>query len=514
MTAHRSWIPALALAAFLALAPAGFPADASELRVGYSSDAVTLDPANHRSRVTEGIILNMYDALLARTDDMRVVPELAESWSQINPTTYEFKLRRGVRFHSGDEMTADDVKYTYDRLTKPNAMGGQTSPRQSLVGPLKDTEIVDKYTVRFVLREPWPIFTAYVPFNQIVSKSFTEKVGTPAMATQANGTGPFKLVEWRRGDAVILERFAVYYGGSPDLPPVGPARVDRVIFKIIPETASRVAALLAGEVDIIDELPHHAIKQLQANPRTKVLATNGTRSFFMPLNNTRPPFNDKRVRQAANHAVDRKLVIDRILSGLAVPLDGIISPQSYGFNANLKNYDYSTDKAKRLLAEAGHPNGIDVTLDVDNPFKDQAEALAQMLTRAGIRTKVQIWERTAMADLWKNPQTNGRDMTFQSWGDGALDPVGIFVPVLRTKDRGNYSGYGNPEVDKLLDAANTETDTAKRSAMYQQAQAIVNDEAPLIFLWLPQDVYGASARLKGWQPSPRGVIKLHEAAVD
>ena len=489
-------------------------AGAAELRVGYSADATSLDPANHRSRISEGVILNMYDALLARTDDMRIVPELAESYRQLSPTVYEFKLRQGVKFHDGSEMTSEDVKYSFDRLTKPNAMGGQTSPRQSLLGPLKDTEIVDRYTVRFVLSAPWPILPAYLPFQQVVSKAFTEATGTAGMATKANGTGPFKLVEWRRGDSIILERFADYYGGSPDLPPVGPARVDRVIFKVIPEAASRVAALLAGEVDIIDELPHHAIKQVEASPRTKVLAANGTRSFFLPLNNTKAPFNDVRVRQAANHALDKKLIIDRILNGRAVPLDNVISPQSFGYNKDVARYEYSQDKARKLMADAGLAGGVDVTFDVDGPFKDQAEVIAQMLGRVGIRAKVQLWERTAMADVWKKPETNGRDMTFQSWGDGALDPVGIFVPVLRTKDRGNFSGYGNPEVDKLLDAATNETDQAKRAKLYEDAQAIVSREAPLVFLWLPQDIYGASARLKGWQPSPRGVIKLHDAAVE
>ncbi len=492
----------------------GSAAVAAELRVGYSADITTLDPANHRSRVTEGLILNLYDALLARTDDMKIVPELAESWKQIDATTYEFVLRKGVKFHSGSEMTADDVKFTFDRLVKDGAMGGQTSPRKSLLGPLKDTSIVNPTTVRFHLAEPWPILAAYLPFQQVVSKAFVEKVGTPAMATQADGTGPFKLVDWRRGDSIILERFDGYYGGSPDLAPVGKAGVDRVVFKIIPESASRVAALLAGEVDLIDELPVHSIKQIEANPRTKVLATNGTRSFFIPMNNTKPPFNDARVRLAANLAVDRKLIIDRVLSGLATPLNGLLSPESYGFNADLPSLALDIDRAKKLLAEAGHPNGIDATLDVANAFKDVAEAVASQLTRAGIRTKVQLWEQTTLSQTWAKPETNGRDMVFQSWGDGALDPVGIFVPVLKGKDRGNYSGYANKDVDALLTAADTEVDVAKRSKMYQDAQAIVAKDAPLIFLWLPQDVYGGSARLKNWRPSPRGVVKLHDARVD
>ena len=507
---HRYLLATAALAIAMPVASLA----AADLRVGYSSDITTLDPANHRSRVTEGVIHNMYDAVVTRTDDMRVVPEIAESITQIDPTTWEVVIRKGIKFHDGSELTAEDVKFTFDRLTKENAMDGKTSPRKSLVGPVADTIVTGPLKVQFKLASPWPIFKAYLPFNQVVSKAFVEKVGTDGMATRAMGSGPFKLVEWRRGDSVILERFEGYYGGATDIPPVGPAAVDRAIFKVIPEPASRVAALLAGEVDLIDDLPPHQIKQVEANARTKVLKTNGTRSFFVDFNTTKPPFDKVKVRQAANHAVDRQLIIDKLLSGLAVQLATLISPDSYGYNADLKPYAFDLDKAKALLAEAGYPNGVDVTLDVDNPFKEQAEILAAMLTKAGIRTKVQLWERTALSDLWKNPEKHDRNMFFRSWGDGALDPVGIFVPVLKTKDRGNNSGYSNAEVDRLLTAADTETDVEKRSRMYQDAQAIIYEEVPLLFLWLPQDVYGASKRLTGWQPSPRGIIKLHDARIE
>ncbi len=500
----------LATAAVLLLPSA--PSDAAELRVGYSSDIVTLDPANHRSRVTEGVIHNMYDAVVTRTDDMRVVPEIAASFEQIDATTYEVKIRPGITFHDGSPLTAEDVKFTFDRLTREGAMGGETSPRQSLAGPIKDTHVVDELTVRFELESFWPIFQAYLPFNQVVSKAFVEAVGNDGMATQAMGSGPFKLVEWRRGDAIIMERFDAYYGGAVDIPPAGPAQVDRVIFRVIPEPASRLAALLAGEVDLIDELPHHAIGQVEANPATKVLRTNGTRSFFVDFNNRVPPFDNPLVRQAANHAIDRDLIIERILSGLATPLATLISPDSYGYNPDLEVYAYDPERAKALLAEAGHADGVDVTIDVDNPFKEQAEVIAAMLTEVGIRASVQLWERTALTDVWRAPD-HDRHMNFRSWGDGALDPVGIFVPVLKTADRGNFSGYSNAEVDRLLTAADSEVDVDARSRLYQEAQAIIHEEAPLLYLWLPQDVYGASARLE-WQPSPRGIVKLHRARIE
>lgn len=503
----------LVTATVLAIGTAASTAHASEIRVGLSSGIVTLDPANHRSRVTEGVLLNMYDALLARDDDMKLVPELAESYRQIDATTYEFKLRRGVHFHDGSEMTADDVAFTFKRLTQTGAMDGQTSPRKSLLGPLTSVTIVDPYTVEFHLAKPWPNLPAYLPFQEIVSKAFVERVHTQGMATQEDGTGPFQLVEWRKGDQIVMRRFDDYYGGSPEIPPFGKARVDRVIFRFMPDNAARVAALLAGEVDIIDQLPIDAMKQVEANPGTRVLTSASTNSFFIDLNNTRPPFNDARVRRAANYAIDRQLIINRLLGGLGTPLNGLLNPQSFGFNPRLQPFDFDPAKAKSLLAAAGYPHGIDVTLDIDNSQKDIGETIAAMLTRAGIRTKVQLWERTTLAEVWRKPASNGRDMMLTSWGDGALDPVGIFVPVLHTGGSGNDSGYSNKLVDSLLDSAETESNPATRSDLYQRAQVIVREDAPLLFLWLPKDVYGVSARLRYWRPSPRGVIKLHGASV-
>ena len=292
---------------------------AADIRVGFGLDALTLDPGNHRSRETETILRNMYDGLLTRDSKMQVVPELVTGWRQTDVTTYEFKLRQGVKFHSGDEMTSEDIKFTFDRLIKKDMIDGKSSPRAGLLGPLKEVVAVDKYTVLLKLEKPWAILPSMLPFQEVVSKAFVQKVGDKAMATQVNGTGPFKLVDWRRGDSITMERFAAYYGGSPAIPPVGPAKADRVIFKIIPENASRVAALLAGDVDIATELPVHMIKQIESSRNAQVMKVRGTRSFYVSLNNTKPPFNNPLVRKAANHALDKKLLLERVMQNAATP---------------------------------------------------------------------------------------------------------------------------------------------------------------------------------------------------
>jgi peptide/nickel transport system substrate-binding protein len=313
-------------------------------------------------------------------------------------------------------------------------------------------------------------------------------------------------VQWRRGEQLVLERSPGYFAGEA-------ACVDHLIVKIIPENASRVAALLAGDVDLINELPVDAIRQVEANPNTKVAAVNGTRTFFVSLNNTRPPFSDARVRQAANHALNRQVIIDRILRGRATALNGVMSPDAFGFNAKLPAYAYDVAKAKALLAAAGHPDGIDVTLDTDGAGKDMAEAIAALLTQAGIRAKVAVGEATQVRGKWLAKGTRDGDMWLSSWGNGSLDPIDIFNPTLRTGGSGNSSGFSNAEVDRLLDTASAETDPEKRADEYRAAQVIVNREAPWIFLWLPQDIYGVSARLTGFTPSPNGRLNLREACV-
>lgn len=516
MKIHK--LPLMATAAVLMSSALVMPiadTQANEVLIGYTEDALTLDPANHRKRTSQTIIRNMYDGLVTRDPNMNIVPQAAESWKAIDATTYEITLQKGITFHDGSPMTSEDVKYTFDRLTKEGAVGGQTSPRKSLVGPVKEVQIVDDRTVRFILESPWPQFMAFMTLHEIVSKKFTEKVGAEGISTNVMGSGPFKLAKWRKGDTVIMERYDGYYGGSQDLKPVGKACVDTAIFKIIPENSSRVAALLAGDVHIINDLPVHSVKRVENNPGTRVMAVNGTSSSFIALNNQVKPFNDIRVRWALAHALDRQLIVDKILNGNASLINGILGPDAFGKNKNLPAYEFDMAKSKALLVEAGYPDGLDLTLDVTGKDKDTGEAIASLLTKAGIRTKVVVGDSSQLTSRYRTKGQKPIDgqMYLSSWGNGSLDPVSIFVPVLRSNNRGNSSGYANPAVDKLLDAANSETDRSKRASLYSDAEDIVNKDLPMLFLWVAQDLYGVSNKLSGWQPSSDGRINLHDACV-
>jgi peptide/nickel transport system substrate-binding protein len=388
---RRSVITAPAAAAALLLSPQSGRSQPRpalrEVRVGITQDALTLDPANHRNRETQTLLRNIHDGLLTRDAGMRIQPEIAESFRAVDATTYEIRLRAGIRFHSGDALTAEDIKFTLDRLSKPNAMAGQTSPRRDLLGPLEDTIIVDPLTVRLKLSQPWALMQAMLPFQEVVNRRHLDRVGQEGMQTRTDGAGPFRLVDWRRGEAVIMERFADYYGGATDIPPAGPAQVDRVIFRVLPENSSRVAALLAGEVDIINELPPSAMRQVEASRGVQVAKVNGTRSFFVSLNLAKPPFNDVRVRRALNHALDKAIIINRVLGNTATPLRGVMSPDAFAFNPDLPEYRHDLDRARALLAEAGVAQGTEMVIDTTGATREIAEAIAALLSRTGLRVR-------------------------------------------------------------------------------------------------------------------------------
>ena len=271
-----------------------------------------------------------------------------------------------------------------------------------------------------------------------------------------------------------------------------------MIIKIIPENASRVAALLAGDVDIINELPAHDIRNVEANRNTKVMAVNGTRTFFVALNNTRKPFDDVRVRRAANHALNRQLIIDKLLNGRAEKLNGVISAAAFGFNLDLTEYAYDVKTAKALLAEAAMRRhrrhaGRRWTAEGDRP------AIAALLTQPVFAPRWP-WERDRRCARNGRRRASVRAKCGSPRGAmaGLTPPTSSSRPCKRAARQ--FAFYSNAEVDGLL-AAGGGTDTAKRAALYQQAQAIVNRDAPWIFLWLPQDLYvsrrGSRAGLRG-----------------
>ena len=501
------------------------------LIVGLSQAPTSLDPADHRWRASETVIRNMFDGLVTRDTRSGVHLELAEEMSWLDESTMEVKLRQGVKFHDGVEMTADDVVYTFDRIIQENAIEfpePHTSPRKGLIAPLESIEKVDDYTVVMNFSGPWPPAMQLLVHQQIVPKHYLEEVGTEGFIANPIGTGPFKFVEGQLDDQIVMERFDDYWGGAPDLEPVGAACVETAIFRVIPEASTRVAALLAGEVDIIQSVPSELIDTLAQTPGVQVKTAPGTQPQWLQLNVSNPLFEDVGVRQAMNYAIDKDLIVEAVYGGRAVPLPGPLSPFNNFVNTDLAPYPFDPDKALELLAEAGWADtdgdGIldkdgqpfAFTLDTIEDWRPLAEAVASLYRELGIDASVRFWEYSVL-----KPQLLAceRQAFMDDWGDSAFDPVGHFEAKWHTfvegepYGRGNFMCYSNDRVDELIKQGETTADTDERAVLYDEAQAIVYEEAPAVFLILPEEAEAASERVQNWEPASDSRVNLHDVCL-
>jgi peptide/nickel transport system substrate-binding protein len=499
--------------------------------VGLSAGPVTLDPADHRDRASETVIRNMFDGLVTRDSTSGVHLELAEALNWLDDVTLEVKLREGVLFHDGVEMTADDVVFTFERIIDENMIEypePHTSPRKGLIAPLESVEKTGDYTVVMHFSATWPVAMQMLVHQQIVPKHYLEEVGTEGFIAHPIGTGPFKFVSAKGLDEIVMERFDDYYGGAPDLEPVGPACVRQVVFKVIPEASTRVAALLAGEVDIIQAVPAELVDTLAQTSGIQVKGAAGTQPKWMEMNVNAAPFDDVLVRQAMNYAVDKDLIIEAIYGGRAVALPGPLSPYNNFVNKSLSPYPYDPDEALALLTEAGwtdsdgdgvlDKNGqtFSFTIDTLEDWRPLAEAVAAGYRAIGIDAAVRFWEISVLKPML---QAGERQAFLDDWGDSAFDPVGHFEAKWhgyvegQTYGRGNYSGYDNERVDELIKLGEVTADTAERQAIYDEAQQIVYEEAPAVFLILPEEAEAARADIENWTPASDSRINLHDVCV-
>jgi len=479
--------------------------------VGMATDSiVTLDPAAYSDRSTETVIRNIFDGLVTRTTDNRVVLEIAQAYRWVDEKTIEFDLKQDVFFHNGETLTAEDVVFTVERILYQE-IGG---PRQVFLKEVESVEKVEDYTVRFNLTSPWPVFLQMLVHVQIVPKDYLTEIGNAAFAENPVGSGPFEFVEGNLDDQVILKRFEEYYGGADELFPVGPANLDSAIFRFIPDVDDRVAALQSGEVHIVQNLTSNLVSELSTDPNIIIKTAVGTRPKFIDLNVTAPPFDDVRVRQALNYAVDAQTILNEVAGGFGIILPGPLSPANLYADPSLQPYGYDPDKAKTLLSEAEmNPEDISFSLDAYGSYVQIAEAVAAQLQAFGMDVTVSTREYADVKPMLLNCE---RQAFLRDWGDSAFDPVGYIEAKWQTQlegtpaGRGNFACYSNPMVDELIEAGASEPDETQRAEIYNELQQILVTEAPAIFLYVPQEVEAAASTVNNWEPSPDGRINLHD----
>jgi peptide/nickel transport system substrate-binding protein len=483
------------VASLIALAATGIAllvtggAESKTLRWASQGDPQTSDPFSQNEGLTNMFSQAVHDTLVMRDNALNLVPGLAASWQQINDTTWRFSLRRGVRFHDGSPFTADDVVFSYDRAQHPNSQLRQYSV------PVGKARKIDEYTVEFVQDKPNPITLEHATAIYIMSKSWAEKnkVEHPLdfkskeetfASRNANGTGAWMLVAREPGVRTVLRRNPDWWGAKEGR---APGNVSEVIYTQVSADATRTAALLSGQVDFVLDPPPQDLVRLENNKNTKVVRGQENRVIFFGFDQLRDellyssvkgrnPFKDVRVRQAVYHAIDIEAIRLRTMRGAALPTGGMtpsILPSSPQIERRLA---FDPGRARTLLAEAGFPNGFDITLDCpNNRYINDEEiciAVAAMLARVGIQTRVTTLPRATYF-----PKLEKYDTSFfmLGWGGAVTDAQTTLSPVLRSPDPKtgngsfNYGRYVNPKLDALIDAAAIEMNPGKRRQLIWDA---------------------------------------------
>lgn len=487
------------------------PAQAETLRIASQGDATSLDPHSHNESFTNYFLANIYEGLVARDKDFQITGQLAQSWEQVDATTWRFTLRDGVTFHDGSAFAADDVIFSMDRALS------ETSNFKHVLASVESYSAVDDMTVEIVTKAPNPILLNDLLDLMILDKQWGEANGAAEpinlqaeekafSATNANGTGPFSVVSRAQGEKTTLAAFDGYWGET--------GNVTEVVFTPINNAATLVSALLSGEVDLVMPLPLQDIPRVENGSGVKVVSSAEARTMYIGMDQWRDqiiespvegnPFLDLRVRQAIAHAVDAQAIIDRVMQGQATLATQYVMDKVNGYNPELTRLEYNVDTAKALLTEAGYPDGFEVTMDcsTDRYVNDGqiCQATVSLLARVGIKVnliaqpKAQFFPKVVAPDF-------GTSFFLLSWTPSTMDSLNVFQNVLGTRDLENGKGAWNisgcsvPEADALAAEAAVTMDAAAREKMLQDAMALMVEDVCLVPLHVQQLVWGAAENI-------------------
>jgi len=491
-----------------------FSQSESVLTIALSAPVTSLDPHNYRSGLDSLADDQLYDTLVSRDSEMTLQPRLAESWENVSPTVWRFRLRKGVRFHDGTTFTADAVKINFERLIDPDkpTRGG------FYLAALDSVRVIDDHTVELITKVPTPAFLNYLGRSSvsIISPAALEEYGDD-IALNPVGTGPFRFLEWIPGTQLVLARNETYFLGAPEL--------DKVVFKPIPEDAARVMALLSGDVDVIQFPPIEYIAALSKDPAFTVLSEVGMRVVGIWFNVERYPFTDILVRKALNHAVNKDVIVSELLAGVATKATGVLPPGVWGM-LPYDPYPYDPDKARELLAQAGwsdtdgdgivdkdgQPFRVALTSPIGKYYKDTdiATVVQAQFREIGVDARVEIWEWAAYLSHLK---AHEHDFQIQGWGASADADEPLRSNFYCGKPW-NVMGYCNEQVDALLDKGLQAMDPEERLGNYQDAQRIIIDDAVWIVLYDEPKLCATQEYVKNFGIHPEDRFMLMDTTIE
>jgi peptide/nickel transport system substrate-binding protein len=504
-------------AALIAGAAATGTAQAEVLRWAAQNDILTLDPHSQNHATTNAILMHSYEGLTRYNAKFEVEPALATKWTMISPTQVRFELRKGVKFADGSPFTADDVIFSFGRIKQPQGTMG------IYVAGIADIKKIDDHTVDFMLSGPTPLLLRNIIDFRIMSKAWSEKNRTTNVqdykakednyaSRNVNGTGSYKITGWTPDQRVTMVQNKDWWDKATN-------NVTEVIYTPVKSDPTRVAALLSGGVDMLTDLPVQDVARLRQDPKLKIVDGHEVRTIYIALDQFsdelkysdvkgKNPFKDKRVREALSIAIDREAIKRNTMRGLSIPAGIMVAP---GVNGNSPDIDVpakvDAERAKKLLADAGYPNGFEFQLNCPNNRYVNDEEICQnlvgMWARVGVRTKLAA---ESMATFIQKVQNFDTSAYLLGWGVATFDAQYTLQSLIRTRTSGadgnfNFNRISDPKLDALVDAMKTETDVAKRNALIREALVLTRDEVLNIPL---------HHQLRPWAMK-KGVTTMHRA---
>lgn len=500
-----------ATALFTALSAAALVAQAQTIRIANQGDALSMDPHSLNESLQLSTTSNVYEPLIGRNKDLSLAPALATAWKQASPTVWRFELRKGVQFHDGTPFTADDVLFSFARTQLDG------SDMKSYTNDFKEVRKIDAHTVEIETKTPFPILPDVISQVFIMSKKWAEenKATAPvdrrkgienAASFRANGTGPFRLRERQPGVRTVFTRNGTYWGKIE-------SNAQEIVFTPIGNDSTRVAALLSGEVDVMEPIPVQDIERVNQNAGTRAITGPELRTIFLGMDQKRDelqyssvkgknPFKDKRVRQAFYQAIDIDGIKKNVMRGASNPSALMVGPGINGFDPDVKRLPYDPAAAKKLLADAGYPDGFEVTMNCPNDryVNDGRICQAVAANLARINVKIKLLAETKGTYF---PKVLRRDTSFYmlGWTPATYDAHNALNALLVCPDdkgagQFNLGAYCNPKVDELTQKIQAETDKTRRNAMIKEAFDLHSADVGHLPLHQQALAWGVSKKVK------------------
>jgi peptide/nickel transport system substrate-binding protein len=510
------WHTWLALTVAVLLPAAAHAAAAGKIVIAQGVDPSTLDMMHQSESPASNVGRHIFDALYRRDADLKIVPNLAAEMPRlVAPTTWEVKLRKGVKFHNGEEFNAESAKFSLERVAQ-----GQGKLRgASFFAPIDRVEIVDPFTIRVHTKKPWPTFAAVATFMQGAMYPPKEYAGKDSAAISKTpiGTGPYKLVRWSKDEEIVLEANAAYFRGEP--------KAKTIVFKPIPDDAVRVAALQNGEIDVAVNIPPHLGALIDKHPKLFLSSAPSIRTIQLmyythqmdaqhkPTGPYNGPTADKRVRQAIAYAIDADEIIKTVLDGKGIRVATMLPSFHFGYDPKLKPIKQDLARSKKLLAEAGFPNGVEIVLNGPQGRyvrdKEVAEAVAGQLTKAGIKTTLKTFEFVNYLNNMVYVHKAG-PVWLIGWGTNTMDAETVYVPLFKSPNI--FVNWHNEQFNQMVDEGVAIMDDKKRLEQWHRINRLWVEEMPAVPLYQQVDLYGVSKRVN-WKARSDEVIQAYDMSV-